>query len=201
MKLEIRDKHLSVVRSEGYVPGVIYGHDIEPTKIKVNSKELKNSYVEKGLTMSFETNLNGKTHTVFFKEIQKDVFNQNNILHFDLMKVSSTDLMRASIPIHLYGKDIIDKKNLVVQFLSNTLEYEFPVNKGISSVNVDISQLEVDDSVIASDLDLPKGFVLKEDPNKIVLNITYPTQENETVEEDGQTSNEDISVEENKITK
>lgn len=201
MKLELRDNDLSVVRDEGLVPGVIYGHEIEPTKIKVNYKELKKTIAEKGSTVSFETYLDGKPHTVFFKEVQRDSINQNDILHFDLMKVTSTDLMTAAIPIHLKGRDAIDKKGLVVQLLSNTLEYEFPVNKGISSIDVDIASLEAEDSVLASAIDIPEGFVLQEDPNKIVLNITHPTIETEIDDDDEQDKAVDTAVEEDKKTK
>ncbi len=196
MKIEKRNDDLSVIRDAGFVPGVIYGHNIESTKIQTVGKDLLKKYYKNGLTMSFEVELDNETHIVFFKEIQKDPMNPKNIIHFDLMKVSTDDVMTASIPVHLIGRDEVEKKGLIVQLLSDTLDFEFPVTKGISSISVDISTLEGGDSISADAIEIPEGFELQEDPNKLIVNVTYPTIETEEEEEEEEVLEETIEEEE-----
>lgn len=182
MKLEKRNDDLSVVRGEGLVPGVIYGHGIEPQNIQANYKELVHEYQSNGYSMSFEVKLGKDKHIVFLKEIQRDLINPNDILHFDLMKVNAEDIMTASIPIHYIGRHEVEKRGLIVQVLSDTLDFEFPVTKGVSSINIDITNLEAGDSIIAQAIDVPKGFEMQEDLNKVLVNVTLPKIENEETE-------------------
>jgi large subunit ribosomal protein L25 len=172
MQIELRTEAPVVVRSQGMVPGVIYGHNIKPKKVQVDHKALLQEYLTNGNSMSFEVKLNNRDHTVFIKEIQKDPINRN-IIHFDLMKVSATDIMTASIPVHLNGREKVEKKGVVVQLLSDTVDYEFPVNKGISHIDIDVANLEVGDSILAKDIDVPEGFLLHEDYDKIIVNVTH----------------------------
>jgi large subunit ribosomal protein L25 len=172
MQVALRTEAPAVVRDNGMVPGVIYGHNIKPKKIQVDHKELIQEYLKNGNSMSFGVKLQNRDHTVFIKEIQKDPINRN-IIHFDLMKVAATDIMTASIPVHLNGREKVEKKGVVVQLLSDTVDYEFPVNKGISHLDIDVSHLEVGDSILAKAIDVPEGFLLHEDPDKIIVNVTH----------------------------
>jgi large subunit ribosomal protein L25 len=182
MKLELRKDNLSEVRQEGLIPGVLYGHNIEPQKIQVNYKDLIHEYNDHGHAVSFKAKLGRKSHVVFFKEIQRNPLNHQDIRHFDLMRVTAKDKMKASVPLVFKGKEELEKDGLIVQVLSDTLDLEFPVQKAISSLEVEVKDLKEGDTITAKDVKFPKGFHLQDDKAKALVSITPPQYEEETEE-------------------
>ena len=56
--------------------------------------------------------------------------------------------------------------------MADSLEFEFPVTKGVSSLEVDISQLEEGDTLTAQEVVVPEGFVLRDEPTKPIVTVT-----------------------------
>lgn len=193
MRVQLRKERGSKVRELGYIPGVFYGKDIETTMIQTDEKSLKKMFNEMGYTRSFDIELNGKRHSVVIRDIQFDILNHNQIIHFDLLKVSEDDVITAFIPIRLVGREVVEKTGGIIQLVSDSLEYEFPANKGIPYLEVDVSQLEVGDTITAKDVVVPEGFVLRDEPTKPVVTLTTASVSDE-VEADTETSTEDTAV-------
>lgn len=188
MLLTLRSERAQKVRAKGLVPGVIYGNNFSTQKIEANAKELIKTFQEKGHTLTFEVQLEKQKHMALFKEVQRDPLTQD-IIHFDLQKVSATDLVTAPIPIHLIGRDVVEGHRFVIQLLLDHVECEYPVAKAIPSLAVDITNLTAGDSVLVSDLQLPEGFVVKEDPGAVIVSISHPTIM-ETEEENAEPTSE-----------
>ncbi|MFP4077586.1 MAG: 50S ribosomal protein L25 [Bacillota bacterium] len=193
MKLEKRTDKLKNVRAAQKVPGIVYGKDIEPTPVQTPYTDFVHAFSEYGKSMTFEANLEGETHMLYFKEIQVDPIRQNNVLHFDLQKVSASETISADIPLVLNGKDTVEKKGLVVEQINWTVETEFPAGSGIHQFELDVSALEGNETMTVGDLDLPEGFKVLEDDEKILVAVNYPQEEQEPEEEE--TAEEDIEVE------
>ncbi len=192
MLCEKRTEKLAVIRNDRKVPGVIYGKKMESTPVQVDYKEFLKTYRQYGKSMSFKIKLGGKNHTVYFKAIQVDPINQLNFLHFDLQKVSVTDTITAQIPLYLIGKDIVEKKGLVVQQLVSSVETEFPVSQGISNFELNVSELEGNDTLHIKDIELPSGFKILNNADQMIVNVSYPHyDEEETTDE----VEEDVEVE------
>ena len=193
MLCEKRTEKLAVIRENHKVPGVIYGKKIESTPIQVDYSEFVKTYRKYGKSMTFKIKLGGKSHTVYFKAIQIDPINQINYLHFDLQKVSAKDTITAEIPLYLVGKDIVEKKGLVVQQLISSIETEFPVSQGISNFEINVSELEGNDTLHIKDIELPSGFKVLHDAEQMIVNVSYPQYDEE--EETTEDVEEDVEVE------
>ncbi len=192
MLCEKRTEKLAVIRNDHKVPGVIYGKKMESIPVQVDYKEFLKTYRQYGKSMTFKIKLAGKSHTVYFKAIQVDPINQLNFLHFDLQKVGATDTITAQIPLYLIGKDIVEKKGLVVQQLISSVETEFPVSKGISNFELNVSELEGNDTLHIKDIELPEGFKILNAAEQMIVNVSYPQyDEEETTDE----IEEDVEVE------
>jgi large subunit ribosomal protein L25 len=193
MKLEKRTEKLKTVRDNQLVPGVVYGHGIDPTPVQTPYTDFVDAYREYGKSMTFKTKLGGKTHMVYFKDVQIDPIRQNNVLHFDLQKVSASETISADIPVELIGKEVVEKKGLVVEQIEQVVETEFPAGSGISNFELDVTNLEGNDTLTVADLDLPEGFKALEEDERIIVAVNYPQEEEEPEPVEGE--DEEIEVE------
>jgi len=192
MKIEKRTEKLKDVRAQEKVAGVIYGKNIKSQPIQVDYKEFVKAYHEFGQSMTFKAKLGSRNHTVYFKDIQIDAINPNNFVHFDLQKVSASDTITADIPIYIVGKEVVEKKGLIVQQILDSVETEFPVSEGISNFELDVSALEGNDTLSVGDLECPEGFIIHQDKDALVINVTYPSYDEEEEETDEE---EEVEVE------
>lgn len=172
MKIEKRVEKINKIRSQGFVPGVLYGKTINSTSIQAEYKELFETYKAYGKSKTFKIKLDNKNHLVYLKDIELDTFKPNNIIHFSLLKVSASDTMTAEIAVHAVGKDHIEKQGLILQIMP-TLTVEFPADAGINNIDVDVTKLAVGDAICAKDIVLPEAFKLHLEPETIVANVSY----------------------------
>ncbi|MFW6046931.1 MAG: 50S ribosomal protein L25 [Candidatus Woesearchaeota archaeon] len=180
MKLEKRTQKPNKLRREGFVPGVIYGKDIESTPVKVEYKKLLENYKEYESSKVFNVTLGKKKHQVYFKDLTQNPLKPNEIEHFGLLKVSATDTISTEVPINVEGKHSIEQQDLIVQLIEHEIEVEFNPGKGITQIDVDVTGMEVNDSIHVKDLQVPEGVKINEDPENLVLNIAYPELEKDT---------------------
>ncbi len=196
MKLSLRQDSLRKVRENDLVPGVIYGRKIDSTPVQADAVEFGKLYRKNGTSMTFKVKLDGKQHQVYIKEVQKDPLNYNRILHFDLIKVTAQDRITADIPVYLINKAEVEARGLVVQLINDTIETEFSPGAGVSSFELDVNGLEDGDALRVKDLDVAEGLKVLEDPEKMIVNVTEPTYEDEpTEEEEAVEDDEDVEVE------
>ncbi len=193
MKAQTREEKGKVVRESKLIPGVIYGKDIDPTPIKVSFRDFVDAYQAYGTTMTFKMTVDGKQHMVYFKEVQVDPVRPNNVLHFDLQKISATDTISADIPVEVLNQEEVEGRGLIVELIADTVETEFPAGSGISHFELDVKGLEGNDALYVRDLELPEGFKVLDPEDKIVISISFPQEEEE--EEELSTEDEEIEVE------
>lgn len=183
MKVEKRTQALKDVRGMNKVPGVIFGKTIVPVSIQIDEKELHATLSEFGYTKTFKIKLGKETHQVYIKEIQKDILNPSHFLNVKLQKVVAGDTIQANVPIHIIGKEEIDKPGVIIQIMSDSIDVEYPVGQGISNIEVDISNMKVGDTLHVSDLTLPEHLILHDDVEKILVGVSEVTYVEETEEE------------------
>lgn len=182
MKIQIREEKPAVVRSEDMIPGVLYGHSMEPKSIKVPRKEFFKEYERHGQSSVFSCELDGANHKVYIKDLQRDVLNHEKVIHFDLLKVTAKDKIHARIPIHLEGKDFVEKGGLIVQQIMTDLDAKYSINESPEDINIDVSKMEVGDTLLLSDVKLPDYLEVLEDMESVVVTVTAPKIETESEE-------------------
>ncbi len=174
MKLVKRTEKLKNIRANNLVAGVIYGKKLASTPIQVDYKDFKQHYNQYGKSMTFKAKLDGKTHQAYIKEVQLDPLNHQNILHFDLIKVSATDTITAEIPVYVTDKERLEEKGVIVQLIVPRILTEYGVGKGISNFEVSVADLDVGDAIYVKDLTVAEGLKILEDPERMIINITEP---------------------------
>lgn len=190
MDIQLRTKKGSKVVSLQEIPGVLYGKGIETQSVKAQRSEFIHTYLENGKSKTFEVNLEGKKHLVYIKDLHTSVVNYNQVTHFDLLKVSLDDTLVSNINLELLNTDAVKKKGLDLNVILNTLDIEYAVGKGISSLELDVASLEENGSLQVKDLELPEGIKVLQDPEDTIVSAYM---HREIIEEDEELLDEEVS--------
>ena len=178
----IKKKGVKVLRREGLIPGVLYFKG-EPTEnIEVN-KIVMNKAINSGQRI-FEIQLEGEKQYSMIKEIQYHPVT-DDIIHIDLMRVRRSEKITIVIPLTLVGEAIGVKEGGVLTQSLNQVEIQcFPTDVP-EQIELDVSNLEINNSYSVSDLTTQSDEITITSPPEInVVSIHMPVEEEETIEED-----------------
>jgi large subunit ribosomal protein L25 len=184
MKIELRNEPVKQVRNNHKVPGVIYGHGIDPTAISMTSKDLHVALHEYGTSMTFEVTLENETHLVYIKDLQTDFLHNYAPLHVDLMKVSTDDTITSAVPLNFLNRDAVARPGEVLSMNLTEVNAEAKVGSGVSAIDVDLLVLKDVDVLYVKDIDVPQGITLLHEDDEIVANFTAVAEFVESTNED-----------------
>jgi large subunit ribosomal protein L25 len=184
MKIEKRTDSLKNVRGNHLVPGVLFGKTIEPVSIQVDEKVFNDMFAEKGMTQTFEVKLGRSKHLVYIKDVQRDIIKHNQFLNIKLQKVSKDDTITADIPLNIIGREKVEKPGIIVSIPMDSLEIEYNVGQGVAHIDVDVSEMQVGDSLAVKDLVIPEGLKVLVNPEQTVVSIIETSYDEEALEAD-----------------
>lgn len=161
-------------------PGVVYGAGKDQVWVVCDHDPLYR-FLAKESTHSQVINLvvDGKVEPVVVKEVQYHPF-AAKILHVDWLRINAKEKLTLKVPLHFVGEDVCPgiKAGGVAQHAIKELEVQcLPANLP-EYLEVNLSQLEMDQSIHCSDLKLPKGVELScliaETPHDEVIVAVHP---------------------------
>ena len=168
------------LRREGSVPAVIYGGDQDPIRISILEKDIsKASEIPGFATQILNITLDGKEQNVIVKELQRHPATQR-VLHADLQRVNPDTKISISVPVRFLGEDTcigVKMHGGAISRLINDIDITCLASNLPEYLEVDISELDVGDSIFLSSLSLPEGveipsLALGEDRNQAVVSVT-----------------------------
>lgn len=172
------------LRQHGIVPGVLYGFGVDTTSISVDASELER-IVSAGsntiLDLQGPKEVTGKL--VLVKELQRDPVS-HRVVHCDFYAVDTTKKISVNVPIHVDGKARGVDMGGVLESVTREVEVECMPLDIPDSLSVDISALEIGDSIHVSDLVAPANALILEDAGKVVVHVMAPRVEEEPVAEE-----------------
>jgi large subunit ribosomal protein L25 len=155
-----------VLRKQGKLPAVVYGHKKESVSIVLDSREFLDS-LHHGNRI-FEVDLAGAKDTLLVKDIQYDYLG-DTVIHADLMRVNLSERVKVEVMIKLIGTAAGTHMGGIVEEIMNRIEVECAVSEIPEFLPVDIKGLELDKTLRAGEIELPAGFALVTDPNAGVV--------------------------------
>jgi large subunit ribosomal protein L25 len=176
------------LRKTGFIPGVVYGGNAEPTAIAVAERELRKALTtDHGLNAILDVRLNGDTRPVILKEYQRDPIT-GRLAHIDLVVVRLDRPIQTAVTVELVGESPGDKEGGVLQQVAREITVEALPMEVPDRIEADISGLEIGDSLRLADVPAPEGVRFVDDPDETVIaTVTVPTRieepEPEEVEE------------------
>ena len=168
------------LRMAGNLPAVLYGADIdENLKLSLSSNELEKilHHTSGGtLLVNLMVDKAKKARTVMFKDVERDPV-RDRLLHVDLMEVRLDQAVAVEVPLHIIGKCKGVAEGGLIQHDHRNVKGECLPNNIPDSIDVDITELEIGQSLHIKDLVIPDGFTLLEDEEVTIVSIVAPAVE------------------------
>ncbi|MGR9047968.1 50S ribosomal protein L25/general stress protein Ctc [Halobacillus faecis] len=164
------------IRLEGNIPSVVYGKDKEPITVAVNSIELLKTVRDEGKNAIISLDIDGKdTVDVMLHEYQVDPL-KDELIHADFYIVNMSEEMDVEVPVHLEGEAAGSKEGGVVQQPLYDLAVRAKPRDIPEEIVVDISELNIGDSIMVGDLKESKNYEITEDENTTIVSVTPPEE-------------------------
>src|SRR5215213_1667768 len=163
------------LRSEGRVPAVVYGHGRESLKLSINTRELEKllDHIAAESTV-IDLDIDGKGSRTLIREIQRHPF-KRQILHVDFQELVAGEKIIVRLPIVLVGiPDGVRMDGGVLDQTMRELEVEVDPSNIPNHVELDVTRLVIGSSVHVSDIPLPEGVEVTEDPDASVCVVSAP---------------------------
>lgn len=170
--------------SEGVIPGVVYGHGYESTKVQISRKDFYSIFNTAGESSLIVAKIDDKElGSVLIKDCQVDPVS-GDIIHFDLHKVRMDEKIIANVEVILVGESpAVKDLGGVLVVGCDELEIRCYPGDLLSEVSVDISGLKnFDDMIRVSDLNLAKNIEILNTPEDVLVSVE-PPRSNEEMEQ------------------
>jgi large subunit ribosomal protein L25 len=180
------------LRRDGFLPAVVYGHNIEPIPITLDMREASRTLDTISPSALVILVIDGEKHNTLVRDKQHNPV-RRSIIHVDFQAVSLTETVRADVNIYLVGEAPAVETYLAILVPSlDQLSIESLPTNLPDRIDVEISGLvEIGDSILVSDLVVPEGVEILNDPEDVVVVILAPAVEEEEEEEE-----EEVELEE-----
>jgi len=145
------------LRAQGKIPGVFYGPGLEPTPLTLSPKELTKALRgERGRNVVFKVAIDGKDELAMVKDVTTDPVTQE-LLHIDLYRVFEDKELEVDVPFHATGRAVGVVQGGVLNVTRRTLPLRAtPANIPVS-IDVDVTHLNLKDTISVEDIELPQG--------------------------------------------
>lgn len=164
------------LRSEGKIPGVIYGHGIAPLPVAVDARELRGALSSgAGANALLAIKVEGTTHLTMAREIQRHPV-RGTVAHVDFLVVRRDEVITAEVPIALVGEaEAVHRGDGVVDQQGFSLVVRAVPGSIPNTIEIDISGLDIGETIRVGDLALPTGVEAEADPEQALV-VAQPPQ-------------------------
>ncbi|MFP7256101.1 50S ribosomal protein L25/general stress protein Ctc [Virgibacillus sp. 7505] len=183
LKADKRDNntksYIRGLREEGVVPAVVYGKGKEPVSVAVDSVDLLKTVRDEGKNAIISLDIKGESVDVMLHDYQTDPL-KASLVHADFYVVNMSEARNVEVPIQLEGEAPGSNEGGVLQQPLFDLEISAKPNDIPDQITVDVSKLEVGDSISVGDLPTDGAYEILTDADTTIATVTAPTAEIET---------------------
>ena len=160
------------VRRDGKVPAIVYGEGRDPEKVAIAGHEFRMA-VDGGARVIDLTAEGRAVERVLLAELQWDALGVE-LIHADFKRLDPAHEIRLGVPIEFEGapKGLADGGVLTI--LRGTLAVRCLPKDIPEKFTVDVSAMELGDSIPAGKIPLPEGVKLAEDPHDTIVTCAIP---------------------------
>jgi large subunit ribosomal protein L25 len=171
------------LRKQGVIPCIVYGKDVSPLPLTISSRQwwAAQHHVKSNTIIKIAFSDEGVTQErpVMLKDMQRNI--SGTVLHVDFLQVSMERSVQVEVPIHLIGDPIgVVKGGVIEQHLRSIMVESLP-GQIPESIEIDITRLDIGDSIHVHEISLP-GTRLLEHPDIAIVGVTPPEKEEAAAE-------------------
>jgi large subunit ribosomal protein L25 len=179
LKVEIRSEQGKLnnrrLRAAGRIPAVLYGHGQDNLSLSVSADDFRLVLRHGSRLVSLTGAVND---SAFVRELQWDTWG-THLLHIDFTRISLDEKVEVEVEIGLRGEAPGVREGGVVQQLMHQVQISCPAGSIPDRLWVKINELKLDGEILASDLELPAGATLLDEPDQVVVQCMVPTEVDE----------------------
>jgi large subunit ribosomal protein L25 len=172
------------LRQKGLIPAICYGPKTDPVPLTLDTKELMKT-VHMGdnvlIDLMIQDGKKAGQKVVVVRDLQIDPI-RDQYIHVDLFEVVMDEEISVEVPIVLVGKPEGVKVGGVLEQITRDVTVECLPADIPQSIDVDVSHLDIGDTIHIADIELGRVKVLV-DPTTTIVTVVPPTVERVVVEE------------------
>ena len=168
------------LRRTGKLPAIVYGGNKPPVALTVDHNELWKSLKQEAFYSKILTlKIGGESEQVVLKDLHRHPV-RDEVMHMDLLRILADVAIRMRIPLHFNGEAVapgVKTGGGVFEHLANDVEVECLPKDLPEFIEVDVSAMNVNDSIHLSQLSIPEGVTLvelKHDNDQAVVAVHLP---------------------------
>jgi large subunit ribosomal protein L25 len=164
------------LRASGQIPAVIYGRGEKTRELALNAHDFEKliSTIHYENTV-FQLDIDGEKGEVraLVRELQRHPF-RGQVLHVDFHQIHKGEHVHVSIPVRLVGSAPGVRAGGLLQHATTDLEVRCDADRIPDTIDVDVSHLEIGDSVHVGDLTVPEGVELQDEDDRTICSVAPP---------------------------
>lgn len=173
------------LRGQGLIPSILYGHGESGMALSVPSKEFTllmkgaagiNALVELEIAQTIGATVKHEPVVVMLKDYQVDTIS-HKITHIDFFKIDMKKRVTVKVPVHLTGKAAGIAKGGLVEQTKRELEVKCLPGSIPDAIEVDITHLDMGDSVHVNEVKFPAGVEIPHGSDFTIVTIVAPREE------------------------
>src|SRR5216110_2890760 len=172
------------LKARGVIPAIIYGGKDKPQPLQVSARDINAMMSHaSGENVLVELEIAGEksNRTALVQEVQHSPV-RGDILHIDFHAISMDETIQAEVPLEAIGvpNGVKNFGGLLEQSL-RALAIECLPRDLPDRITVDVSQLNIGNSIHVRDIQLPSGVTAKVPVDLTVFSVMAPVVEEEPV--------------------
>lgn len=170
------------LRQDGGVPGIVYGREFgPPLPVVLDARDLRAALHGHGSSAVLNLEIEGRGPTpAIVQDRQLDVITKR-LIHVDLHAISLDEVVAAKVPLILVGSAPGVKEGGILDFVVREIAIEALPADIPDSIEVDVSELNMFDTIHAREIKAPSGVKIDEQPDEIIVTILPPSKVEEPV--------------------
>jgi large subunit ribosomal protein L25 len=177
------------LRNNNQIPAIFYGPGTETVMLALDYPELERLLRQAGgeniiLDLQVKSDSGTESKKAMLKDLQIDPV-KDTYVHADFYEISMDKEITVEIPIQLINTPIGATNGGVLQHIRRELTITCLPDKLIDAFEIDVSGLDIGDSIHIRDIELPEGITSAEEGRLTVALVAAPTVEVEKEEEEG----------------
>lgn len=162
-------------RKDGHIPGVLYGHGEKPVPVSIAAREFQVAlHKHKGGNPIVNLAVGGSEFTALIRDAQYDPVT-HEVLHLDFQHISLTETIEVRVPVNLIGLALgVKDGGGILETILRDLEVRCLPTAIPAAIDVDVSALNIGDSIHVRDLSIPDVTILN-DSDATVVTVVPPT--------------------------
>ena len=160
------------LRAEDQIPGVVYGHGMDPISLSVNRRALRVALSgSAGMNTIIDLTVDGKVYPSLIKDIQRHPV-KRNVQHIDFIQVNLNEEIVVGVPFVLEGEaHEVLANNGLVDLAVQELQVRTTPRQIPDSIVIDVTDFTLDTVIRIEDLTLPAGVEAIGEPDTPVVTV------------------------------